>query len=246
MQMYDIHCHLLPGLDDGAFTEEESLQMANIAVRGRTGFIVCTPHVQCRMPSPVSDLLYAFHRLCVLLKENGSPLRLFLGQEIFVDDSYRSLPAKLKQKQLLTINHSSYPLVEFDPRSTEISVLKKLTFLKENGYTPIAAHPERYAFLQRDLSAADRLHEYGALLQIDKDSLTGTFGSSAARTAAALLHSRQADFAASDAHSPYQRTPSLKDTHSYISERYSPEYADHLLSTNPQKVLKNETIRPFI
>lgn len=243
--MYDLHCHLLPGLDDGAFTDEESLQMAEIAVQGHTKAIVCTPHVQCQTPSSIRELLYPFHRLCVRLKENDIPLQLFLGQEIFVDDSYRTLPSRLKQKQLLTINHSSYPLVEFDPRSTEISVLKKLVFLKENGYTPITAHPERYAFLQRDLSAADRLHEHGALLQVDKDSITGMFGSSAARTAAFLLQTRKADFAASDAHSPYQRTPSLRDMHAYLSERYSIEYADHLLSINPRKVLKNETIRPF-
>lgn len=245
MQMYDIHCHLLPGLDDGAFAEDESLKMAEIAVKGRTQGIVCTPHVQCQAPSSIRELLYAFHRLCVRLKEINSPLRLFLGQEIYLDDSYRTLPSKLKQKQLLTINHSAYPLVEFSPRSTEISVLKKIAFLKENGYTPIAAHPERYAFLQSDLSAADRLHEHGALLQVDKDSMTGMFGSSAARTAASLLQNRKADFVASDAHSPYQRTPSLRDMHAYLSEQYSIEYTEYLLCINPRKVLNNETIRTF-
>jgi protein-tyrosine phosphatase len=245
MQMYDIHCHLLPGLDDGAFAEDETLKMAEIAVQGRTQGIVCTPHVQCQAPSSVRDLLYAFHQICVRLKESGISLQLFLGQEIFVDDSYRSLPSLLKRKQLLTINHSVYPLVEFDPRSSEISVLKKLALLKENGYTPIAAHPERYAFLQRDLSAADRLHECGALLRIDKDSIAGAFGSSAARTADALLREQKADFAASDVHSPYQRTPSLRHLNAHISERYTIEYADFLLFTNPRKVLKNETIHPF-
>ncbi|MGN1346712.1 MAG: tyrosine-protein phosphatase [Eubacteriales bacterium] len=244
MYMLDLHCHLLPGLDDGAFQEEETLQMAAMAAAGCTRGIVCTPHAPASAYS-LRELLGTFQRVRTLLAENRIPVQLYLGQEIFVDHDYRNLPEKFARRELLTINQSIYPLVEFHPRETEESVCRKLAFLASGGCVPIVAHPERYAFLQQDDSAANRLRQTGALLQVNKDSLQGGFGPAAAHAANVLLRGRMADFVASDAHGPYARTTPLREIHERISEEYSLEYADMLLRVNPIRVLKNEKIYPY-
>ena len=108
---------------------------------------------------------------------------------------------------------------------------------------PVVAHPERYAFVAEDGSAPLRLKKAGCLLQINKGSLKNKFGDHAYAVSQALIRHELADFVASDAHSPYMRTPYLADAYEIVCELHSEQYADILLTSNPQKVLKNEKIK---
>lgn len=241
MLIYDLHCHLLPGLDDGAFLSDESLLMAEMAAKNGTRTMVCTPHW---MPGGYTqeELLRTYRDLAKRMGEAGIPVKLALGQEILMDESYRTAADLLEKERLLTINRTRYPLIEFDPFVMERTACGIVSCLRAKGFVPIVAHPERYAFTDEDRRALDRLHAAGALLQINKGSITGFFGRDAQRTADYMLRERLADFAASDAHSPYRRTPGMADVHEYVSEYCSPEYADHIFSKNPLRVLKNEII----
>lgn len=107
------------------------------------------------------------------------------------------------------------------------------------------AHPERYAFVAETPEAADQLKATGAFLQLNKGSLKGAFGRTAFQTAHRLLAERKADFIASDAHSPYVRTPYLGDAHELVSEHYSIDYADFLLRDNPFRVIRNQKIYSY-
>ncbi len=241
--MVDIHCHILPGFDDGADNFEEALRMARIAASGGTKAIIVTPH--SNFPDSYQNYLDKFYvdsfrKLKALIKERKIPLKIYPGHEIFATDD---LIEPIKRKRLLTLCNSDYPLVEFGFMERSESVYKKLRILVAEGLTPIVAHPERYAFVAENGSAPLTLKKMGCLLQVNKGSLKKGFGATAYAVSQALIRHEAADFVASDAHSPYMRTPYLADAHEIISELHSKQYADLLLSINPEKVLKNEKIK---
>ena len=245
MQFVDMHCHILPGLDDGAFQTEDSIQMADVALSGLTAGIVCTPH---RLPDceyTVDELKKIYFQTFSLIKNSGKKLTLFLGQEILVSESITPIINGLKNGTILTLNGSVYPLIEFDFSENPEFVFRTVSAFTANGFTPIIAHPERYDFLADDPDTAWELKEIGALLQVNKGSPGGAFGRNAAQMADFLFGERLADFVASDAHSPYIRTPFMQEAHEWISENYSPEYADHLMFSNPLRVLKNEKVHSY-
>lgn len=240
--MFDIHCHILPGLDDGSDNIEESVRMARLAVESGTKALIATPH--CNIPGSFRnycDKAYVdkFRELDSRLKEEEIPLKIFPGHEIFATGDFIDL---IKRKKLLTLNNSDYPLIEFDFTEHPDYVYSSVRQLVAEGLTPVIAHPERYAFVAEDNFAPFRLKAAGCLLQINKGSIKGSFGKAAHDTAHYLLKNELADFVASDAHSPYMRTPFLADVREIISEFYSEEYAEMLLSINPSKVLMNKKI----
>ena len=241
--MIDIHCHILPGFDDGADNIEESLRMARIAAGGGTKAMIVTPH--SNIPNSYQNFLDKFYvdtfkELKSKIKENNIPINIYPGHEIFATDD---LIEPIKRKRLLTLCNSDYPLVEFAFRARSESVYEKLQRLVAEGLTPIVAHPERYAFVAEDRSAALRLKKIGCLLQVNKGSLKNKFGQNAYAISQSIIRHGVADFVASDAHSPYMRTPYLADAYEIVCEMHSSSYADLILKENPQKVLKNEKIK---
>ena len=241
--MVDIHCHILPGFDDGSDNIEESLRMARIAAGGGTKAIIVTPH--SNIPGSYQNYLDkeyvdTFKELKAKIKEANIPLEIYPGHEIFAADDFVE---QIKKRKLLTLCDSDYPLVEFGFRERSESVYEKLQLLVAEGFTPIIAHPERYAFVAEDRSAPLRLKKIGCLLQVNKGSLKNKFGDNAYAISQSIIRHEVADFVASDAHSPYMRTPYLADAHEIISELHSPQYANLILSINPEKVLKNEKIK---
>ncbi len=240
--MIDIHCHIMPGFDDGADNIEESLRMVRIAAGGGTKAIIVTPHSNIpKVNLNYLDKFYVdtFKELKAKIKEQKIPLDIYPGHEIFATDN---LIEPIKRKRLLTLCNSDYPLVEFAFNERSESVYRKLQILVAEGLTPIVAHPERYAFVAENGSAPLMLKKMGCLLQVNKGSLKNKFGDNAYAVSQALIRREVADFVASDAHSPYMRTPYLADVYEIISELHSVQYADLLLSINPEKVIKNEKI----
>ncbi len=238
--MYDIHCHIAFGLDDGAQTLDEAVAIVELASQRGTKGIVATPH--CNIPGSYknywsNDVLDRIKALREALDKNYIDVQIFCGQEIFCTSM---TPELLKSGELITLNNSRYPLVEFDFYEYSDSVYSKLDKLISEGYVPVVAHPERYAFVCNEEDAARRLKRMGCLLQVNKGSFEGKFGPEAMEMSRQLLDSGYADVVASDAHSPYMRTSNMIHTHEFISEEYSFDYADLLLSVNPKRILRNK------
>ncbi len=240
--MYDLHCHILFGVDDGADSAEESIRMARIACESGTKGIAATPH--CNISEyDRNEWTSEFTRKIIMLNSTleqlDIPVKIYPGQEIFCGED---VPKLLKSKKLITLNGSRYVLVEFDFGEFSENVYSRIERIMAEGYVPIVAHPERYGFVQEDPNAAYRLKNMGCLLQINKGSVKGGFGRGAFLAASGILQYQLADFIASDAHGPFVRTPFMADAHEYISERFSAEYADILFKINPVRVLKNKMI----
>lgn len=235
--MYDIHCHILPGLDDGSPSFGESLKMAIAAAESGTDGIICTPHVLSEMPYDTERIHSRREKLSAMASDAGLKLRLYSGQEIMVGDNYREIPSLLRSHNLLTLAHSGYVLIEF-PLFTDCEIIKERTaYIASRGYIPIVAHPERYCSI--DVRQIIELKESGALIQLNKGSLKGSFGEDARSNAHAFLENGLADFIASDSHSSKVRTPILVNAYNAVSRQYSDEYAARLMHINPVKILKN-------
>ncbi len=237
--MYDIHSHIVYGVDDGAQSLEEAVKMAELASMRGTKGLVATPHTN--VPGSYgnfwgTEILEKIKMLREALKENYIDVQIFCGQEIFCTSRTAEY---LKAGNIITLNNSKYPLVEFDFYEYSDSVYLKLEKIIAEGYVPIVAHPERYAFVGEDEDAAVRLKNMGCLLQVNKGSLSGKFGENAYFTARKLLEERLVDVIASDAHSPYMRTTNMIHIHEFVSEEYSQDYADILFKYNPRRILQN-------
>ena len=159
--MIDIHCHILPGFDDGSDNIEESVRMARLAVDGGTTAIIATPH--SNIPDKYDNYfgkayVEAFKALDARLKQENIPLKLYPGHEVFAASDFIEL---IKKKRLLTLCNSQYPLVEFALKERSESIYRKLELITAEGLTPIIAHPERYAFIAADPAAPLRLKKMG-------------------------------------------------------------------------------------
>lgn len=234
--MIDLHSHILPDVDDGAYNLQDSLEMARVAVNSGVTTMVATPHC---MDDRRWEIFDAWEILCDMLEESSIPLKLLLGMEIFGTMDTASM---LRDGKLLTLNRSQYPLIEFSFRSDGEMETQILRSVCRVGFRPIVAHPERYAYVQRNPKLINRWFRMGCLIQVNRGSLLGRFGRGAEIMATELVERGFATVISTDAHSPRIRTPWMLDIHQKMSKEFSERYANMLLEDNPASILKNEEL----
>lgn len=236
--MIDLHSHILPELDDGSQSLQESLAMARMAVESGVTVMAATPHCA---DGRAREVYESWKLLRQALKESGIPLRLFPGMEIFgTEDTLRLL----REGNLFTLNGSRYPLIEFSFHSDGDHETRILHSLCKAGLRPVVAHPERYSYVQYNPELINRWYRMGCLMQINRGSLLGRFGPRPQEMAAQLIERHFAAIVASDAHSTRMRTPWMEDVKTLLTQEFSPACARRLLLVNPSKILKNDPIPP--
>jgi protein-tyrosine phosphatase len=236
--MIDLHCHILPGIDDGSGSLEESLAMAAMAADQGIRHIAATPHC---ITGSVREVTGNVAMLQELLREENIPLQLYPGMEIFGTYDTARL---LKEGKLLTLNGSRYPLIEFDfytDGEEETAILRSVI---EAGFTPLVAHPERYGCICYDPERANLWRQMGCLFQVNRGSLLGRYGQQTRQMAMALVRRGFATVVATDAHSPVVRTPRAKDVYDLLSREVSPFAAQVLMQDNPKRILKDTLLPP--
>ncbi len=237
--MIDIHTHILPGIDDGSETMEDSLAMAEMALRCGVDTLVVTPHsnVEGVFDNYYDDAyIRCFRSLEEAIRQRGLPLTIVPGMEVYASEE---VPELLRQGRLITLNHSRYLLMEFNFYECFDYIEYMLTEIIEAGYHPIVAHPERYHLIQKHTDIVCRFLEMGVSLQVNKGSILGSFGYRSRETVLDLLEHKLVSFIASDAHSPYRRTTDMSEVYHFIRRFCCAEYAHILFSENPKRVLKN-------
>ncbi|HWT26851.1 MAG TPA: CpsB/CapC family capsule biosynthesis tyrosine phosphatase [Mobilitalea sp.] len=237
--MIDIHSHILPGIDDGPRTMEESLQMVRMASECGVQTIVATPH--CNLEG-VFDNYYGsmledrFRDFAEAVKREQIPVRVVLGMEVYGTES---VPALLYKGRLISIHRSKYLLMEFKFKE-DLSLTEFLIEEVVNqGFRPVIAHPERYPYVQKFPDIVYDWISKGCYLQVNKDSILGDFGHRAKSTAMFLLDRNLVSFVASDAHDLLHRTTELSEVYSYLKDYFSEGYADLLLKENPRHLLED-------
>lgn len=193
--MRDIHCHILPGVDDGAGSLEESLAMLEAAKRNGVTSIVCTPH--CREPYFDYDAMWEAFRL---LREHADGFPLQMGFEV---NHAKLMELGMDWAPRLAFDGSDEFLLELSTRATEVEFKqyeRTIYELQCRGFQVIIAHPERYRLIQKDPSRAVDLVEMGCLLQASADFMKGGRFGREKRPAQRLFNEQLYTYIASDAH----------------------------------------------
>lgn len=241
----DLHCHILPGLDDGSPTYEESVMMASIAADSGVAIIVATPHSfgnESFGDEFRDTVISAVNDLQSVLDSEGIPIKLVPGTEIYAREDTSEL---LLSGELLTLGGTKYALIEFDFAERSRNMYSMLESVLNAGFIPVVAHPERYDCVLDNPLVAEEMVRHGCLLQVNKGSLLGAFGSDVMRSSISLVRKGLACCVASDAHSAYRRTTDMSEVKKMLVELTSPEEARQLLSKNPIKILRGETFPSF-
>lgn len=242
--MVDIHNHMLPGIDDGAFSMEEALEMARIAVGSDVRAVVVTPHCNGQGSAKNyfnKNYLQNVKLLQEAVRSEGIPLQICPGMEVFV--TY-DLPELIRRKKIMTLNHSRYLLVEFGFDEDVEFADYMLEQIMKTGVVPVVAHIERYPFIQDHLEITYQWCEKGYVLQANKSSFMGRFGRRAKQTVYYLMDRGRISVIASDAHGMRERTPYMRDVYEELLKYYSEAYLDVLFRKNPQNICNNlEIIR---
>lgn len=235
--MVDIHCHILPEVDDGAWDLETAMEMARMAVRSGTKRIIATPHFQGVPESleQIPDILHQYQRLQRAIQREKLELELLPGAEILCVPQTLELA---RMGRLPTLGNSRYVLTEFYFDASWEFMDSTLSQLQELGYQSVVAHPERYGAIQRDPHRASSWFERGIVLQVNKGSVLGAFGRRAEETAVRLLYRGNVHVIASDAHSPERRTPDMTAVREWAREHLGREYAKILLEDNPGRITR--------
>ena len=240
--MIDIHTHVLPGIDDGSQSMEESLDLLSIAAESGVHTVVATPH--CNIPDEYdnyadADLEALFERLNQARMEARIPVRLCRGTEVFATPE---LPELLQDQRIWTLNGTRYFLVEFAFSEDPDFFRRILRQCRDLDYRPIIAHPERYYCVQDDPELAFEFCVEGFGLQLNKGSILGRFGPDPQRCAQLLLRHGLAACVASDAHSPRQRSTHMSEIREYLMEAYGTDYCRLLLEENPARILSGQEL----
>ena len=214
--MIDLHSHILSGLDDGAATPADSLELARSAVADGIHMLAATPHVRDDYPTEPGAMEAGVAALRAALGEAAIPLRLLPGGEVALDRLDRLSVGERARFGLG--GNPSYLLVEFPYYGWPSDLGERLLRLQVEGVTPVLAHPERSADVQ---AAPERLESFvaaGILVQLTAASLDGRLGRHPRATSLALLELRLAHLVASDAHAPSVRAVGMTSAREAVGD----------------------------
>lgn len=216
--MIDIHCHILPGIDDGAVTESDSLAMAREAVQQGIHTIIATPHHKNGSYDNTKDsIVKSVEVLNELLMNEDIPLTLLPGQEIRINGD---MIDDIEKNELLSLNHTKYMFVEFPSGSVPRYAKQMLFDLQVSGYTPVIVHPERNSELIQNPAKLYEFVRKGALTQITAASLIGKFGKNIQKFSKQLVDANLTHFIASDAHNTTTRGFCMKDAYNELRNEF--------------------------
>lgn len=238
--MIDIHCHILPNVDDGSESLEESIAMAKIAESEGITKIVNTSHCHFDFKyKKGNELKLELEKFNQALKEENINIEVLLGNELYYTSD---LIERFDELDFFSMNNSKYILMEFSPINFPKNIEDVIYEIKIRGYIPIIAHAERYKQVQEDVNIVLDCIKEGALIQVNASSILGKNGEKAEDTSKKLLDNNMVHFVATDAHSSNRRRPLIKDSYNYILKNYGKEVSEKLFIENPTAVIENRDI----
>ena len=235
--MVDIHCHILPGIDDGPETWETTAEMCRIAAEDGITHIVATPHCN-------DEFVYDRERYTEMLGELYDTADGKLGFSLGCDFHFscENIRDALAHPARYTIGESPYLLVEFSDYTIPPTVMRDLLSLSSSGMVPIVTHPERNPILQRNSETVLEMAAQGCLVQVTADAITGFWGSRAQKMAEWLIRRETVHVVASDAHDPRRRKPVLSEAREAIACFAGGEIADALVTHNPAAIVDGKSL----
>ncbi len=233
--IYDIHCHILPGVDDGASSMEESVGLMRREYDDGVRSIIVTPHYRLGMFEPKLSRIYrSFWAACDEAAKIAPDLHLYMGCEFH---AVMDMTEILKRGERPTMAGSRYVLTEFEEDASFAYLKERVTALRSSGYRPVIAHVERCACLLRDEILIEELSAMGAGIQVNAGSILGDMGRSVRQYCRTLLKDNLVTYIATDAHNLRDRSPNLGECADWLVKKMGPSEAERLLIGNPSVFL---------
>ena len=234
----DIHCHILPGVDDGSPDMATSLEMLRIAGKNGITHMILTPHHKPmhHNVSPEHNVVYR-KKLQEAAKEAGIKAKLFSGNEIYYSDETME---ELIDGKICSLAGSDYVLVEFHPTNPYKAIQNAVSRVQAAGFIPIIAHVERYSDIVSHQSRVKDLIEMGSFIQVNASSIMGKYGFGISHFTRKLLKEGLVHFISSDAHDTKSRAPRLSECRDYVERKFGEDYAKELFFLNAANVIRNQ------
>lgn len=227
----DIHCHLLPGLDDGPATWDVALKMARTAAADGIHTVIATPHQLGRYRQNSAEMIR--NRVCRLqqvLQHAQIPLRVLPGADVRIDDT---LIDQLRNGHVVTLGDCGKHVLLELPHDVYIPLDFLIRTLRTMGLVGILSHPERNTAIQKNPTIVKHLMDAGCLIQVTADSLLGFFGKRARDLTERWLVGGKVHFVSTDAHGPERRKPVLSHAFQRTRQLAGRAAARQLFCTNP-------------
>ena len=238
--MIDIHCHILPEVDDGPKSWEVSEAMCRMAAEDGIEHMVATPHSNDRY---FYDREYLSTLLESLRQRVGPRPALSLGCDFHL--SFDNMQMALRAPEKFCIGESHYMLVEFSNFSISPQVDDWFRQMRERGITPIITHPERNPLLQQDPQRVLKWRDIGCAVQATASVFTGFWGPRLRQIADWLLKEKAVHFLSTDAHETKRRVPVLSAGKKIIAKEFGEELAEALVNHNPHAVITDQPLPYF-
>jgi len=238
--MVDIHCHVLPNVDDGPKDWNVAEEMCHIAAQDGITHIVATPHSNDEFAYDRGALRAKLTRLQTVC---GEWPMLTLGCDFHF--SYENVSAALGDPNRFSIGNTQYLLVEFSDFALSLPMREALARLVHAGLVPIVTHPERNLLMQQNHELILKLLDLGCLVQVTASSLTGRWGDAARATALWLLKNDAVHVLATDAHDPVHRPPILSAGRDAAAKLCGQDVARALVDDNPRAIVSGEMV-PYV
>ncbi len=236
----DIHCHLLPAIDDGSTDWETTLAMARMAVEDGIETIVVTPHQLGNFAHNRGDDIRArTTQLQEVLDDHSIPLRVMPGGDVRIEDG---MIEKLVSGEVMSLGDLRRHVLLELPHELYFPLEGVLASLQRHGMTGILSHPERNRGLLQEPSLLPRLVDAGCLMQVTAGSLMGTFGPDSQGLAEWMLGERLIHFLATDAHGPKSRRPLMGRAAERVAKLADAQTADDLCKHNPALVAQGQLV----
>src|SRR5664279_4608008 len=235
--MVDIHCHILPGIDDGADTWEMTAQMCRMAVRDGITHIVATPHCDGHYEY---DRAHFTDMLATLSEVSGGHITFSIGCDFHL--SGRNVEAAMEDPRPFALGDTQYIMVESDHHGIPSNAPDLLRTILSRGMVPIITHPERNAYLMKNLRVVQQFIKMGCLSQVTANAFTGFWGPKSQKAAEKLLQKNAVHIVATDAHDLNLRPPILSEARTRIATLVGAEIAEALVTHNPGAVVAGQSV----
>ena len=223
----DIHSHVIWGVDDGAESREETVQMLQEAVEDGIGKIICTPHVTPGVYEFPEETFQEHYREAEeIIRQQGLPLKLYRGAEILYTDN---TPRLLREKRIPTMAGTNYVLIEFSPTDTKAHIYDALQKAAGCGMIPIIAHMERYPAIGKISQVQEMKSRFRAMVQINARSLIRKQPLLRRSFFDGIFREGLVDFVATDTHAMEGRKTCMTEGMNALRSKYGNETADRII-----------------
>lgn len=230
MGYIDVHCHVLPGVDDGSDNMDETVEMLKIAMKSGISDVIVTPHYKHgRVGTPRNVVEEKIRQVEKYAELSGINVKLHPGTEIYYNSS---LEEKLESGWLARMNDTDFVLLEFNPMETFQYVKNAIDDVFSLGFHPVLAHVERYQCMLAKPENVKTLHDEGCRIQANAGSIAGDFGFKVKHFLKKLLKDQLIDYVGTDAHDCKRRKPEMLKCADVIRKVCDGEYADDVLFAN--------------